>query len=141
MSNATFRSTHIQKKDVNGDGIDETIAVVKEWPEGDMSYILVGELGMTDKRRLKAILSSVHADKYPLWQLLGQNKLSNGMNALDFFHRNYIKMYRDPNSTADYDFGATLDDVKADDTVNKGIADGFTDPTKASSDGTQDFGF
>jgi hypothetical protein len=37
---------------------------------------------------------SVHADKYPLWELLSQGKLNNGVNPLDFFHMNYVKVKR-----------------------------------------------
>jgi hypothetical protein len=43
---------------------------------------------------LKKFIVSVHSDKYALWELLSQGKLNNGLNPLDFFHQNYVKVKR-----------------------------------------------
>lgn len=85
---------HVYLIDWNDDGILKEIAVVSEMPDGTIYGIEVDKLHPIDKSRLKKFLVSVHADKYPLWELLSQGKLNNGTNALDFFHMNYVKTKR-----------------------------------------------
>lgn len=85
---------HVYLIDWNDDGILKEIAVVSETPDGTIYGIEVDKLHTIDKQRLKRFLVSVHADKYPLWELLSQGKLNNGTNALDFFHMNYVKVKR-----------------------------------------------
>ena len=85
---------HVFLIDWNDDGILKEIAVVSETPDGTIYGIEVDKLHPIDKSRLKKFLVSVHADKYPLWELLSQGKLNNGTNALDFFHMNYVKVKR-----------------------------------------------
>lgn len=85
---------HVWLIDWNDDGILKEIAVVSETPDGTIYGIEVDKLHTIDKQRLKRFLVSVHADKYPLWELLSQGKLNNGTNALDFFHMNYVKVKR-----------------------------------------------
>lgn len=85
---------HVYLIDWNDDGILKEIAVVMEANDGTIYGIEVDKLHPIDKARLKKFLVSVHADKYPLWELLSQGKLNNGMNALDFFHANYVKVKR-----------------------------------------------
>lgn len=102
--NAAPAASKIQKRgtdlpnvfliDWNDDGILKEIAVVMETPDGTIYGIEVDRLHQIDKARLKKFLVSVHADKYPLWELLSQGRLNNGMNALDFFHMNYVKIKR-----------------------------------------------
>lgn len=85
---------HVYLIDWNDDGILKEIAVVSEREDGTIYGIEVEKLHPIDKARLKKFLVSVHADKYPLWELLSQGKLNNGTNALDFFHMNYVKVKR-----------------------------------------------
>lgn len=85
---------HVFLIDWNDDGILKEFAVVMETPDGTIYGIEVDKLHSIDKSRLKKFLVSVHADKYPLWELLSQGRLDNGMNALDFFHSNYVKVKR-----------------------------------------------
>lgn len=85
---------HVYLIDWNDDGILKEIAVVSETQDGTIYGIDVEKLHPIDKSRLKKFLVSVHADKYPLWELLSQGKLNNGTNALDFFHMNYVKVKR-----------------------------------------------
>jgi hypothetical protein len=85
---------HVYLIDWNDDGILKEIAVVLEAPDGSIYGIEVDKLHNIDKSRLKKFLVSVHADKYPLWQLLSQGRLDNGLNPLDFFHSNYVKVKR-----------------------------------------------
>lgn len=85
---------HVFLIDWNDDGILKEVAVVSETPDGTIYGIEVDRLHPIDKARLKKFLVSVHADKYPLWELLSQGTLNNGSNALDFFHVNYVKVKR-----------------------------------------------
>ncbi len=85
---------HVFLIDWNDDGLQKEIAVVMEAPDGTIYGIEVDKLHPIDKARLKKFLVSVHADKYPLWELLSQGKLNNGVNPLDFFHMNYVKIKR-----------------------------------------------
>jgi hypothetical protein len=85
---------HVWLIDWNDDGILKEIAVVMEAADGTIYGIEVDRLHAIDKARLKKFLVSIHADKYPLWDLLSQGKLNNGVNPLDFFHMNYVKVKR-----------------------------------------------
>jgi hypothetical protein len=85
---------HVFLVDWNDDGLWKEIAVVMEAPDGSIYGIEVDKLHPIDKGRLKKFLVSMHADKYPLWELLSQGKLNNGVNPLDFFHMNYVKVKR-----------------------------------------------
>lgn len=85
---------HVYLIDWNDDGLLKEIAVVMEDPNGAIYGIEVDKLHPIDKARLKKFIVSVHSDKYPLWELLSQGQLSNGLNPLDFFHMNYVKIKR-----------------------------------------------
>ena len=83
---------HIFYFDAVGDGRLKEVAVVKMDRAKDgtvlsIYYIDVSLLDNIDKGRLKTIVTSRHADKYELWDLLSQSTLSNGKNALDYFHQ------------------------------------------------------
>lgn len=86
--------SHVFLVDIDDSGLLKEVAVVKEDSDGTMYYIDIDSLHAIDKARLKKIVTSIHADKYPLWELLSQARLSNGMNALDFFHFNCVKVKR-----------------------------------------------
>jgi hypothetical protein len=114
-TNVRQRATlnHIEYIDVNGDGILEEVAVVKrEEDTGTIHYVDIAPLDLIDKARLKRIVTSQHADKYPLWELMSQTKLENGMNALDFFHLNLVKVKRGAGTTSTQ-FGGGLTATKA----------------------------
>lgn len=85
---------HVFLIDWNDDGLFKEIAVVKEDADGTIYGIEVDKLHPIDKARLKKFIVSVHADKYPLYELLAQGRLNNGVNPLDFFHTNYVKVKR-----------------------------------------------
>ena len=83
---------HIYFFDVEGDGRLREVAVVKMAKNQDgtvrsVFYIDVALLDNIDKGRMKGIVTNRHADKYELWDLLSQNTLNNGKNALDYFHQ------------------------------------------------------
>lgn len=132
MAKATVPASgynHIEYIDVNDDGVLEEVAVIKRWEDGSLSYIDVATLDPIDKGRLKKIITGVHADKYHLWELLAQAKLSNGMNALDFFHSNLVKIKRAQGSKNTSMYGG-MNNVKIDD--GKMPGSDFTDTTSAT---------
>lgn len=85
---------HIFLCDVDDSGLLKEVALVKKFKDGTIYYIEIDSLHAIDKGRIKKIVSSSHSDKYELWELMAQSKLSNGMNALDFFHSNNVKVKR-----------------------------------------------
>lgn len=85
---------HIFLCDIDDSGLLKEIMVVKKFKDGSIYYVEIDPLHNIDKGRIKKIVSSQHADKYECWELLSQARLSNGMNALDFFHSNNVKVKR-----------------------------------------------
>ena len=118
---------HIWLIDWNDDGLLKEIAVVMETTDGTIFGIQVDRLHPIDKARLKKVVTSVHADKYPLWELLSQGKLNNGMNALDFFHTNYVKVKRPRGAVV----GGGLATVQLDLDDGRQIGSQFSDPRGA----------
>ena len=126
---------HIFLFDIMGDGRFREVAVVKQVKNLDGSvrsvyYIDVALLDNVDKGRIKGIITSRHADKYELWDLLSQNVLNNGKNALDYFHQlTKVEHGKGANTTAP---GAGLNSIAIE--GNSIIGSEFTDPTSASLD-------
>lgn len=85
---------HVVYFDIENDGRMREVALVKmdKNPDGSVRsvyYIDIALLDNIDKGRLKTIVTSVHANKYELWDLMSQSTsiLSNGKNSLDYFHQ------------------------------------------------------
>ena len=83
---------HVFYFDIANDGRYREVAIVKMDKNEDGSirsiyYIDISLLDNIDKGRLKTIITSTHANKYELWDLMSQERLSNGKNALDYFHQ------------------------------------------------------
>jgi len=121
---------HIYLIDWNDSGILEEIAVVAEFPDGSIAGIKVAELHSIDKARIKKVISSVHADKYPLWELLSQARFSNGLNGLDYCHANFVKMKRPKGAKLTQDSLSNFNYKEAD----KIIGSDFVNPAEASLD-------
>lgn len=62
-------------------------AVMKTDEYGNMYFFPVADLDMIDRRRLLKVLTDRHAKTMPLWDLMSQKTLGNGMNALNYFHQ------------------------------------------------------
>ena len=122
---------HVFLIDWNDDGILREVAVVMETDDGTIFGVMVDQLHPIDKARLKKVITSVHADKYPLWELLSQGRLNNGMNALDFFHANYVKVKRPRGAV----IGGGLASVAMDLDDGKLIGSSFSDPRGAVAAG------
>lgn len=115
---------HVFLVDWNDDGLLKEVAIVMETADGTLFGIEVDRLHPIDKARLKKVVSSVHADKYALWELLSQGRLNNGMNALDFFHQNYVKVKRPRGAV----IGGGLASVQLDMDDGTIIGSNFSDP-------------
>lgn len=85
---------HIFLIDIDDTGIFRECAVVKEFDDGSIAYVIIDTLHAIDKARIKKVVTSVHANKYPLYELLSQAKFTNGLNGLDYIHTNFVKIKR-----------------------------------------------
>ena len=117
--------------DWNDDGILKEIAVVDEKADGTIYGIQVDRLHPIDKARLRRVITSVHAGKYPLWELLAQGRLNNGLNSLDFFHSNYVKVKRPKG--ASLGGGLASLELDVDTEVDRMIGSSLTDTQGAAS--------
>ena len=91
------------------------------------------KLAEIDKGRLKGVLQSQHAQHYPVWELLSMTRLSNGMNALDFFHtNNMISQQLSENAKRAKYQGGGLENAKI--PTNEIVGGDFTDPSSAVPD-------
>jgi hypothetical protein len=124
---------HIFLCDVDDSGLLKEIMVVKKFKDGSIYYVEVDPLHVIDKQRIKKIVSSQHADKYECYELLSQAKLSNGMNALDFFHSNNVKVKRPKGARASG--GSGLAGIQAYGT-DKLIGSEFVNPAEVNLDQT-----
>lgn len=123
---------HIFLCDVDDSGLMKEILVVKQAKDGTLYYVEIDPLHPIDKSRIKKIVTSQHADKYEAWELLSQAKLSNGLNALDFFHANNVKIKR-PRGARASNGGLASVTANVDDAM---IGADFTNPAEAQRDPT-----
>lgn len=82
---------HLQLVELYNDGILHECAIMKQDTNGDLYFIRIDNLDEIDRARLRQILSRRDAHRYPLWDLMDQRTLPNGMKALEFFHQ-YVKV-------------------------------------------------
>lgn len=123
---------HIFLCDVDDSGLLKEVMVVKKFKDGSLYYIEIDPLHTIDKGRIKKIVTSQHADKYEAWELLSQARLSNGMNALDFFHSNNVKVKRPKGARSS---AGSLADVQAY-TADKMVGSDFVNPAEVNLDQT-----
>lgn len=82
---------HIAAADL-GKGISSDIAVMAiDNRNGDLYFIRLDHLDSIDLKRLRQIILSRDSARYPLWDLMSQKTLPNGMNALEFFQQ-FVKL-------------------------------------------------
>lgn len=121
---------HVYLCDVHDTGLLREIILLKQAKDGTIYYIDIAPLHPIDKSRFKQILSSQHADKYEAWELFAQMPLSNGMNALDYAHSNFIQEKRPAGARA---AGGSLSSVEAySGGLGAQIGAEFSDPASAS---------
>lgn len=127
---------HVYHIDINDNGQFREVAVVKEWPNGSLSYIDIGLIDNVDRGRLKKVLLSGHADKYPLWELLSMERLSNGKIGLDYFHQ-MVRVKKAPGHVDNLmTGGGSLFDPSVRAEGGAVIGSGFTDPASGVVDST-----
>lgn len=78
---------HVEWVDLYGDGILYEVAVMKRDDVGNFHFIRIDQLDSIDRGRLVKILQNRNANDYPLWDLMSNVTLGNGMNALEYFHQ------------------------------------------------------
>jgi len=122
---------HIFLCDIEGTGLLKEIAVVKKFKDGTINYIDIDPLHPIDKARLKKIVVSAQQrqDSRGLWEIMSESRLSNGMNALDFFHTNCVKVKRPKGSR-----GAVGSIIDVPTVTDKMIGSEFTNPAEAKMD-------
>jgi hypothetical protein len=76
---------HVQFLDLYGNGLMEEVVVIKEEVNGDKYFIQTHGLDLVDLERLRTIIDRRDSNLYPLWDLMSQTMLRNGMNALEYF--------------------------------------------------------
>jgi hypothetical protein len=121
---------HIFLIDWYDTGVLSECAVVATFPDGTINAILIETLHQIDKARLKKIISSTHAAHYPLWDLMSQAKLSNGLNALEYFHSNFVKQKRPKGAKMSQDSLANVN-ANISDTI---IGSDFANPAEVNLD-------
>lgn len=83
---------HIAAADLFGKNVANEIAVVAiDNRNGDLYFIRLDQLDPIDIKRLRNVILSRDSARYPLWDLLSQKTLQNGMNALEFFQQ-FVKV-------------------------------------------------
>ena len=78
---------HVSWVDLSNNGTLTEVAVVREDTNGNVYFFELNKLDAIDRQRFFNIISKRHAAQFPLWDLLSQHTLGNGMNALDYFHQ------------------------------------------------------
>lgn len=123
------KMNHVFFLDIHADGKYREVAIVKlvKNPDGrirSVYYIDVALMDNVDKGRIKALVTDIHADKYELWDLMSQKNLSNGKNALDYFHQ-VTRVIHGPGAVTG-GFGSGLAGVTAE--GSNIVGSDFTDP-------------
>lgn len=78
---------HVYWIDLHRNGTAIECVVLKRTPAGEVMFIRVDNLDPIDTDRLGRIISSPRAMQFELWDLMSQQVLSNGQNALTYFHQ------------------------------------------------------
>jgi hypothetical protein len=78
---------HIKWIDLAANGVLVECAIMSEDAQGNLTFIQVNSLDAVDRRRLLKIITSRNATQFPLWDLLSNITLNNGVNALTYFHQ------------------------------------------------------
>ena len=122
---------HIFHCDIDESGLLKEIALVKKAKDGTIYYIDIAPLHEIDKARLKKAVTSQYAAERPLWEILSNITLSNGMNSLDFFHTNCVKIKRPKGAKV----SSSMDSLGNVPGANgKMIGSEFTNPAEAELD-------
>lgn len=79
---------HIAWVDLHNNGTVVELAVIAiDQRTGDLYFIPIASLDAIDRVRLTYIVGKRDAHKYPLWDLMSNTTLKNGINALEYFQQ------------------------------------------------------
>lgn len=87
ITKAKSKIPHVEWIDLKGNGVLVECAIFKVDDFGNTYYIEIPNLDSIDKNRLSRILQGRSATSFPLWDLMSQVTLNNGVNALNYFHQ------------------------------------------------------
>lgn len=82
---------HTAWLDITNNGVLTEVVVMKEDQNGDVYFIPLKSLDNIDLQRIGRILANRNAKMFPLYELMAQTTLGNGMNALAYFQQ-LVKM-------------------------------------------------
>ncbi len=95
---------HVFWADLDGRGLmQEIIVVAKDPNRGMIWFIPMNALDQIDKRRIAKLVTDRSATMLPLFEVMANTRLGNGVNALEYFHQ-LVKIWTasgqvvDPNS-------------------------------------------
>lgn len=89
----TYRSqksqqfAHIEWLELHNDSIMHECAVMSRDRFGNVLFFKLNDLDDIDKRRLVSILMDRNAGNLPLWDVMMNRTLGNGVNALAYFNQ------------------------------------------------------
>lgn len=81
------RYYHVGKIDLGNNGTLIECAIVKQDNLGNVYFIRLDHLDDVDLRRIHKIVTGRNAPKSTLYDLMHENVLGNGINALHYFHQ------------------------------------------------------
>lgn len=87
IKRAVSKYPHVEWLDLKGDGTLIECAIMKRDDAGNVYFFEIGSLDEIDKQRLFRVIVSRNAAQYPLWDIMNQVTLGNGINALEYFHQ------------------------------------------------------
>ena len=78
---------HVFRIDLDNDGLAHECAVISTDQYGNTYYLKIAELDNIDRVRIGKILQHRYIAQLPLWDVMSQTTLKNGMNALEYFQQ------------------------------------------------------
>lgn len=78
---------HIYRIDLYNDGLAHECALLSEDRFGNLYIIKLADLDNIDKARIGKIVQHRYINQLPLWDVMHQTTLKNGLNALEYFQQ------------------------------------------------------
>ena len=78
---------HVYRIDLYNDGLAHECAVLSQDRFGNMYILKISDLDSIDRARIGKIVQHRYINQLPLWDVMSQTTLKNGVNALDYFQQ------------------------------------------------------